>query len=162
MRFFAASDVCRIADIHFSSLDRWVNAGWLQPANSGLGTGRHRVFSLTELVAVGVGVRYRAEGAGNDRVAGVVKFLAGLPIEHLEAHLERGETFVVPAALLGTAPRPACWLPGMLIKPPYDDPELTPQALALMRRLDLKRIYDDVQRKLAQGPKRRRAADRAS
>src|SRR5437588_55328 len=110
-----SGDVCEIADIPPNTLDRWVADGLLDPANSGRGTGRHRVYGLSEALAVAAGIRYRREGAAPDRVAGVVRFLAGLPIDRLEEEFAAGRTFPVPGAMLGEA-----WLPGIMIPPPEE------------------------------------------
>src|SRR5262245_55805585 len=99
--FFTSGDVCRITAIPANTLDRWVVMGLLTPANTGQGTGRHRIYRLGEVVAVAAGLKYREEGAGMDRIAGVVRLLASLPIERLETHFEKGETFPVPAMMLG-------------------------------------------------------------
>lgn len=138
----SSGDVAEIAGIPMNTLDRWVAAGLLGPANSGRGHGTHRRYGLVEALAVATGARYRAAGAGADRVAGVVKFLAGLTLERLEADLEAGRTFPVPAAMLGTDT-----IPGLMIEPPSD---LAPGAAALMRRLDLVAILKHVKRKIAE------------
>ena len=139
------SDLCRITGIGATALDRLVAAGLLQPENTGQGTGRHRIYALSDAVAVAVGLRYRNEGAGTDRVAGVVRLLASMPLERLEAHLEKGETFPVPAMLLGDTTRPDCWIEGMMIVPP----DVPPAAAKLMKRLDLSAICRDVKTKAA-------------
>jgi hypothetical protein len=157
-----SGDVCRLTGIALNTLDRWVASGFLSPANKGKGTGRHRIYTLGEAVAVAAGLKYREQGAGPDRVQGVVRLLAGMPLERLEAELAAGNTFPVPAMLLGDTPRPDCWLPGMMIRPPHNLPV---GAAALIARLDLRVIVLDVRQKaevLARQPaKQKRGHKRA-
>jgi hypothetical protein len=144
---FSVNEACAVSGVHPQTLRNWCAAGLLRPAQPGTtGTGRGHRFSLAQVFALAAGMLYRREGAAPDRVAGVVRLLAGMPGERLEAHLREGETFPVPAVLLGDAPRPDCWLPGLLIRPPYDDPSLSPGAAALMRRLDLGPLWEKVVR----------------
>jgi hypothetical protein len=162
MVLLTAGDVCRIAGIHPNTLDRWVTAGLLDPANSGRGTGTHRLYSLAQCVAVAAGIRYRDEGAGPDRVFGIVRFLASLSLERLEAEIAAGRSFPVPDTLLGDAPRPDCWLPGVMIEPPSES-EMSPGAAALMRRVALPAIVESVKRKVAELSRRlaKRKRDRS-
>jgi hypothetical protein len=139
----SSGDVCEIAGISMATLDRWVAAGWVGLQNAFEGHGRHRTYTLGQCLAVAAGALYRAAGAAPERVAGVVKLLSDLGIERLEAEMERGRTFPLPAVLPG-----GDW-PGLMIEPPCD-PSMTSGALALMRRLDLAALYEGVQQKIAQ------------
>jgi hypothetical protein len=152
-RWLTTGDVSEVTGIHPNTFDRWVTAGLLGPAGSGRGPGRHRRYTESEVLAVAVGMRYRGLGADDGRVAGVVKYLAGVSPEQLEAHLNDGRTFVVPEMLLRRVAAaegiPYCGtLPGTMTEPP-DDPALSPQAKALIKRLDVKAIRAEVMRKLA-------------
>jgi hypothetical protein len=153
MVLLTAGDVCRIAGIHSNSLDRWVTAGLLDPANFGRGTGTHRLYSLAQCFAVAAGIRYRDEGADPGRVAGVVKFLAGQTLERLEAEFATGRTYPVPATLLERAAAeedvalPDAWIPGFLMEPPNLD-KLSPGTAKLLRRIDLVPILAEVKRKV--------------
>jgi hypothetical protein len=150
----ASADICRLTGIPPNTLDRWVSDGLLRPA-AAPGPGRggvRRQYTAGDALAVAAGVAYRRAGAGPDRVAGVVKFLAGYGIERLEADLAAGRTFPVPAALLQRAAAPEgmpgeLWLPGVMIAPPAWP---TPGAAALARRLDLRAIYADVMRRIGE------------
>lgn len=137
-----SGDVCEIAGIPLNTLDRWVTAGLLDPANSGRGHGRHRVYSIGEALAVAAGALYRREGADPGRVAGVVRLLASLGIERVEAEFDAGRTFPVPGALIGHAE-----IPGFMNEPP-DPRTMSPGTAALMKRLDLVEVYAAVRRKV--------------
>jgi hypothetical protein len=142
MRLYSKGDLLELSGLCLGTINNWIVHGLLRPFGGGKG-GCHR-FTLAQLFAVFVGSRYRAEWADDGRIAGVVKYLSGLQMEWLEAEMEAGRTFPVPAGSLGRAARPNAWLPGMLVIPPYDDPELTPGALALMKRLDLAYLYREL------------------
>jgi len=131
-----------------NTLDRWVGAGLVDPANAFAGHGRHRRYTLSQCVAVAAGARWRAEGAAPERVAGIIRFLSGLGTEWLEAEIEAGRTFPVPAAMLG-----ASCLPGVMIEPP-SDPSMGPGVAALVRRLDLAPLCREVKEKVARLSKR--------
>ena len=74
-----SGDVCQVTGIAPNTLDRW-SAAWLSgSAAGGHGTGHHRRYSLVDTFAVHAGVRWKAEGAGPERVASLVQFLAGVP-----------------------------------------------------------------------------------
>jgi hypothetical protein len=145
----STGDVVRVTGIAPMMLNRWCLDGLIQPLNEGQGTGVHRVFTLMETIAVAAGVRYREEGARPERVHGVVRLLGSMTLERFEQHLSQGETFPVPACLLDQLDeaRPACWLPGMMIVPP---PDLAPGLAALMAKLDLGRICQEVKAKVEQ------------
>src|SRR3712207_3836713 len=106
MRLFSAGDVCRLTGTNYQSLDHWCQRGLVTPVSGGNRTGDHRRFGMLQLFAVYVGRAYRAEGADDTRIVGVVKYLNGLSLEWLEAEMEAGRTFPVPAGVLGKAHRP--------------------------------------------------------
>ena len=133
----------------------WVRAGLIAPVvTGGRGRGNASLFRPSAAVAVALGALYRREGADDFRVRGVVKFLAGTSMEEIERAVDDGLTMPVPASLMGVD-----WVPGLFVAPPLDDPDLTPAARAMMERLDLKPVLEDVKRKLAAidaaGPARR-------
>ncbi len=147
---FSSGDVCEIAGIPASSLDRWVLFELVDPENAGNGQGNWRRFNLSQCVALAAAARYRRLGAGFERVAGIVQFLSRLPIERLEAELEAGRVLPVPATMLGLT-----WLPGMLVEMPADIPE---SAAGLAQALDLRDVYSTVIKKaerIARRPRRR-------
>jgi hypothetical protein len=127
---FSSGDVAEIAGVNVQTVKRWVEAGLLP--KTATGQGHHRTYTMSDAIAVAAGALYRREGADPGRIQGVVKFLAGRPVEQLEADFAAGRTFPVPAVMLGAD----CWLPGVMIAPPTDS-ELTPGAKRLMQRLDL-------------------------
>ncbi len=72
-------------------------------------------------LALAAGSAYRAEGASHGRVAGVVRFLAGLRPEVLEKDIAEGRTFPAPGEVMG-----AEWIPGLMVAPPVDGSALSP------------------------------------
>jgi hypothetical protein len=139
-----AGDVCAVTGVPPNTLDRWTVAGMLNPTNFGRGTGRHRAYSVGDAVAVAAGMLYRRAGAGDDRVVGVVRFLADLGIVRLREHLAVGRTLPVPGLMLG-----ADYLPGLMIDPRKDLGPISPGAEALLRRIDrLPAVVKDVEGKI--------------
>src|SRR5262249_23701761 len=102
-------------------------------------------YSLDDAVAVGVGRLYEREGASRDRVRAVVRYLATLGVARLKEHLTAGRTFPVPGMLFGDAS-----LPGMMIDASECFDDLDPPARALVRRLDLRHVGADVERRAAE------------
>ncbi len=156
MKLFTVDEVSQLTAVNPQLLRNWVAGGLLRPTRPGTtGSGRGHRFGFVQVVAVAAGVRHRTEGAGPERATGVMRFLAGLTLEQLEWHLGEGRTFAVPAALVRRAADeeglPATyWVPGLLIEPPGGDPSVTPAVNALMDRLDIKRIYDEVRARAAE------------
>jgi hypothetical protein len=140
---FSSGDVAEIAGVNVQTVKRWVEAGLLP--RTATGQGHHRTYTLADCIACAAGALYRREGADQGRIQGVVKFLAGRPLEQLESDFAQGYTFPVPAVMLGAD----CWLPGMMITPPADN-ELTPGAKRLLQRLDLVAIVARVKAKVKQ------------
>lgn len=150
MSLYNVKQVKRICAVAGSTLDRWAAKGNLAYTAGARERGDGRLYSKAQLFAAYVGTRYRKERANPDRVAGVVRYLSRLPLEKLEAELEAGRTWPVPEMLLGRVERPTCWLPGMLVVPPLDDTDLTPAMQEMMRRLDLKRLYREMEERVAE------------
>jgi hypothetical protein len=138
---FSSGDVAEIAGVNVQTVKRWVEAGLLP--KTAVGQGHHRTYTIAECIAVAAGALYRREGADPGRIQGVVKFLAGRPLEQLEADFAVGLTFPVPAVMLGAD----CWLPGVMIAPPTDT-ALSPGAKRLMERLDLVAVVAQVKAKV--------------
>lgn len=136
----SAGIVCQIAGIPRSSLDRWVLFGLVEPENSGSGKGCHRLYSLSQCVAITAAAKYRAQGAAFERIAGIIQFLSSLPIEQLEAELNAGRTIPIPSTILGLD-----WLPGLMIEPP----KCSVKEKSLLKNLDMRTIYADVKRKVS-------------
>jgi MerR-like DNA binding protein len=141
----SSGDVCEIAGIPMNTLDRWVGAGFVGPENAFEGHGRHRTYTLEQCLAVAAAACYRAEGADPNRVAGIIRFVIACGIDWLEKEMAEGRTLPVPGAMLGSI-----LLPGVMVEPIVNDPSNAPATLALMRRLDLKAIWEDVKRKVDQ------------
>jgi hypothetical protein len=152
MKLLTVPEAARVSGVPVQSLRNWIVAGLIEPVQYGrAASAKGHKLSLVQVLALTAGMRYRREGAGPERVAGIIHFLSRISLERLEAHLDKGETYTVPASLIQQAATAEClserfWLPGMLIAPPLDDPALTPGALALLKRLDLKLVYEEVQR----------------
>jgi len=138
-------DVCKVTGIAANTLDRW-SASWLGGAAAGgQGTGHHRRYGLAETFAVYAGLRWRAEGADSGRVANLVRFLARVPSEHLEAEFEAGRTLPVLPHLFGELELPA----GVtMFVEPLVGPDATPGARKLMKRVDLGRLWKEVKEKI--------------
>lgn len=160
-----SGDVCEIAGVTLSMLDRWAAAWLVGKARGGEGHGFHRTYSPVEALAITAGNRWRMLGADPGRVAGVVRFVGRLSLEQLEAELTAGRTFPVPAVMVGELELPG--VGGIMVEPPLNSPGLDPQARELMRKLDLGCCWSEVKRKIARlasrpgrrrrGPKGKRA-----
>lgn len=141
-----SQQICTLTGIHPKQLDRWAAEGVLRPTMVKTGRARggvRREYTLMDCVAVAVGIRWRDEGAGPERVAGVVKFLSGTSVEWLEGELNAGRTFPVSAAQMKHD-----WLPGMMIGLDEVDPETPMRVKLLMRRVDAKPIYEKVKQQV--------------
>jgi hypothetical protein len=147
MQTLTINAAAEVAGVAAQTVRNWVALGLLRPAQPGTtGTGRGHRLNMAQVLALAAAAVHRELGADPGRVAGVVRLLAGMSVERLEAELAAGRTYPVPAALLGVEPRPACWLPGMLVRPPADDPTLTPAAAAMLKKLDLAPLWERVRR----------------
>jgi hypothetical protein len=144
MRTLTSAELCEITGITPKSLDNWVRDGLLKPTNvPGMGRGGvRREFTVGDAVAVAVGMTYRKHGATPERVAGVVKFLAGLGLERLKAEIKLGNTFPVPGSLMG-----GDWIPGMMV-PPVNTARLMPTARLLLKQIEVEPIMKAVERKV--------------
>jgi len=145
-----SGDVCKVAGLVPNTLDRWAYAWMKGHAAGGEGHGRHRKYTLVETFALYAGARWRDEGAGWERIAGLVPFLARLPQERLEAEFEAGRTVPVLPHLFGALELPTGdTFGGMFVVPP-DYPELPPAVRDLMQRVDLGRLWEATTRKVAE------------
>jgi hypothetical protein len=127
MKIFTRKEVCEISSIPIECLRRWATL-------DSVVVKRH--FNISECLAFAMAAQYQMQLAPLDRVNGIVQFISSLPLERLEAEMEAGRTFPVPASLHRVA-----WLPGIMIEPPSD---ASGNAKELMRRLDLVPIYNEV------------------
>jgi hypothetical protein len=134
--------VCEIAGIERSTLDHWVLLGFITPQHrfSARGDVSNCFFTVNQCLAVAVAIQYHNHGAVLARTVSVLQFLAKMHLEKIEAELQAGRTFPVPASLHG---RKA--VPGMLIEPP----EVTGSARQLMDAIDMKPIYHHVMGEIA-------------
>lgn len=139
----SSGEVCEVTGIHLNNLDRWTSAWLAGRAAAGRGQGHHRRFTMIETLAIYAGARWRAEGADPNRVAGIVYFVARLQLEQLEREFEEGRWFPVPEVMLGEVKLPGG---GILIDPTADDSDVT----ELMRRLDLRLCWQEVQERVAE------------
>ncbi|MFL5909281.1 MAG: hypothetical protein ACJ768_01740 [Gaiellaceae bacterium] len=147
-----ACEVCDDPDaLTVPNLERWVLQGLLGPfRRHRQERGNPRDFGRVELVlAVVAGCRYRQEGAGADRVQGVVKLIASRPWELLEADLDAGRTFPVTEAMVERVAGeegirvPAVKRIGWMIEPPPAE-TLSPGAAELLRKVDLAELLKVV------------------
>jgi hypothetical protein len=137
-----SGDVCEIAGIPMTTLDRWVAAGFVGPDDAFAGHGRHRAYTLTQCLAIAAGARWRDEGARPEPVGGVVRLVASLGIKRVEAEIKEGRTLPMPGVMIGSD-----LIPGMMIEPPED---VSDGVAARMKRLDLARVYGAVKEKIAE------------
>ena len=145
----STADVCAIAGLPPSTVTRWIDEGVITPAAGGGRRGAERSWTPVQALALTAGAAYRAEGASPGRVAGVVRFLSGVRPEVLERDIAAGRTFPAPGVMLGAA-----WIPGLMVKPPVDDPGLSPAARVLIHKLDLARLRERVLEAIAGRPDR--------
>jgi hypothetical protein len=158
-RTWTSGEVERLTTVSTALQHEWVSRlGLLSPVSGGTQMGDHRRFDLMGLFAFYVGGKWKAANAGGERYHGIVRLLAGLTRERLEAELAAGNTWPVPATLLEKDPELGpLWLPGLLVNPERFE-GLTPHMRAAVKRLDLKVLWDGLQRELdkpAPPPKKR-------
>jgi DNA-binding transcriptional MerR regulator len=141
-----AGDVQRITGVAPMTLNRWIADGFLSPENSGRGHGHHRLYTLCDVIAIAAGLRFKDEGAGPDRVRGVVRLVSGLGMAELRKQLAQGRWFPAPGAMLD-----AEYLPGFLFDPDveFNPLEMSLTARALLKKLDLRKVVANVERSVA-------------
>jgi hypothetical protein len=85
----------QVSGAPYTTLDRWINDGWVTPTNNGEGTGSSRQWNLMQTLAATFG--YRCKQAGFGRVIDeTIRFIAnGLSQKELKRHIERGETLLL-------------------------------------------------------------------
>jgi hypothetical protein len=151
MRTFTSGEVYKLTGVSTALQHEWVQRlKLLAPVSGGTQMGDHRRFDIMAVFAFFAGGKWKGANAGGERYHGVVKLLASMPPERLEAELAAGNTWPVPATLLGElvgeAPGQRCW-PGMLVNPATLG-DLTPRMAEVIRRLDLKALWDELHREL--------------
>jgi DNA-binding transcriptional MerR regulator len=73
---FAARQVVKLTGIPYSTLNLWAKNGLLQPSVSpGTGTGRERVYSFSDLIALKVAFKLRQAGVSTSSLKKVIEFL---------------------------------------------------------------------------------------
>lgn len=154
MRNLTMREVLKLTGFPGPSLARWVNVGIISPLYRGSdGRGNQHVFSAGQAFSLFVGSKYRAERSSDDRVVGVVRTLASVSLEGLEAHFQSNRTFPVPAAVAERAARQEghgdIFMPGLIVAVDLDDPALTPTAKALLQRLHLPTLLEEFRTKVA-------------
>jgi DNA-binding transcriptional MerR regulator len=95
---FTSGEICQIAGIAQSTLDRWVNNELVIPRNNGEGTGVHRTYSLEDAIAISFGQSYRELECGHDVVATIIRYVSNLSQAEIKEHFDKGETILVPVA----------------------------------------------------------------
>jgi hypothetical protein len=141
--------VCR-RPVALSTLDYWLAMGLLgKEYTERAGRGTVREFSIMQLLAVAIGVRWAEAEASPERVQSLISFVAKQNLEHLEAEFAAGRTFAVPPIILASfVPVPNT---GTFIKP-----EPTTATARLFKELDLARCWSGVKEAIAKLPEKRR------
>jgi DNA-binding transcriptional MerR regulator len=85
MRHLSATEVCELLSVPHRTLANWVDAGVIKPIVDPGGRGNRRKFSITDVLAVGVGRGLRVNGLSLDVVGDVTEVL----LSHDEAKLHR-------------------------------------------------------------------------
>lgn len=126
---FSPAEVVLMTGMEGRQLDEWVVKGTI-PVSQGEGvTG----LDFPCAFAAYVGWRYLQEGGGPDRASRVIKFLVGVGLATIIAHVRQGNSFASPPQTY-TDPRSPfpVDVPGTFVKPPKS---------RLGRALDLKKLY---------------------
>jgi hypothetical protein len=107
-----------------------------------VGHGKQRTYTVVETLAVAAGMAWWNAGADSERVNSIVRFVASLHMEHIEAEFGRGRTFAVPPIMLQAfvLPISGCGI--------FIERETTGPAARLMYELDLQRIWNELKTKL--------------
>lgn len=147
---FTVKQAAEMSGVGVQPIRNLIATGVIRPIRHGTsGAGKGHRLSLVQVLAIVAFARYREAGAGPERASGVLRFLAKLSQEKLEANFADGRTFPVPESLLHQAAQEeGVELPsrieGMLVEPPSPP---TPQAAELFRRLDLVALWDELKQK---------------
>lgn len=128
----ASPDVCEIADIPMSTLQRWVTKGFV--CNVDRRDDVNRKYTLMQLLAVTYANRWRALGIR--QVGNIVKYVANMKPNDLMQALNEGRTFLFP-------------VPGHehLVQPP-NLPTVSRQDRITYNELNLETCLGYVQRKV--------------
>jgi hypothetical protein len=152
MRTYRLDELCKVANVNAQTLRNWISGGLIFPVERGkTGTENSHRFSAIQVLAVAAGVRHQHEGSTPERAIGVMVYVAGLDEGAMEKAFDEGRTFPVPASIMERAAsleQSIVVLPGELIALP-DSPSLTVTSRQLMKRLDLKTLWDEVRKKLS-------------
>jgi hypothetical protein len=165
-RLFPLDVAAELSGMHPQTVRNIIAEGVLVPAVLGsTGTGRGHQLTLTQIIALALGERMMKEGADRGRWTGCVHFLSRLSASRLKTYIDdKEETIVVPTSLVTRALReagqPQVLMPGMMIKPRWDDPTTTPTVRRLFKLFDVgevkKWVLARVARMDARKDKRRR------
>ena len=125
-RLFSTGDILEISGLAGSTFDDWLARGIVQPVSGGGGTGHHRRFSVTQVVAITMAADLRrGEEAGWATLRKVVERIGGMSESRLVGQFTKGRTHILP---IGEFP---------MVKPQHEDP---------LR--DVEECYRDVMKKV--------------
>lgn len=150
MRRLSIDEVAKLTGFPELGLRLWLKADIIRSAGEFTeGSEEVTVFEPQVAFALYVGSCYRREKAPAVRVEGIVKFLAGVPLDKVQLEIAEGRTVPVPAVLVNKAAAatgktvPIDWRPGMFTRPDYGHPSLSLSTMILMRRLDLAQLWNE-------------------
>lgn len=135
MRTLSTPEMCRLTGLPVYTLKRWAARFLLNPALSQPGPGNYRRFSLVEGFALYAGLAWKRAESGMDRAASLIRFLARVPQERLEANLATGRTLPVLPAMFGPTEVSLVLGADAFVAPAADTPE------ELLARIDLGRLW---------------------
>ncbi len=95
MKLMTSGQVRDTLGIELHTLHKWTVAGFITPVAGGEGQGSHRVFALTDVLAIGVGRALRSKGLSLEVAAAVMKVVRAHSEERLLAAFKAGRNCVV-------------------------------------------------------------------
>jgi hypothetical protein len=151
MATYRLTELCQVANVNAQTLRNWITAGLITPAEPGTtGTGNQHRFSAMQVLAVTTAVRHRAEESPPARAVAVMVYVAGLDEAAMQAAFAEGRTFPVPLQERARVEQSKYVAPCILIDLDSPEYELSARKRNEMKRLDLKTLWDEVRRNLAQ------------
>jgi hypothetical protein len=144
MIMLSSGHLMKITGIKKGYLHYLVTKKIVTPICGGEGTGDHRRFGPITAIAISAGLHWRDCGATSDRTESVMTFLDRMGFGKLHTAIEKGESFPAPGSMIK-----ALYVPGlMMTQEELENQTKDEQTKALIRRLDIKSIFQSTLRKI--------------
>lgn len=95
--FLAAGEVCALAGIYQTLLDRWVTLGWIHPEHAAGGRGAgHRRFTTIQAIAIVYAAAYRRAGASVPWTQAVINWVQQQNLDNLKSMAQDSSLALLP------------------------------------------------------------------